>query len=210
MNSDRGTRPAYRIVTRRLVLRCWEPSDAPALNAALTASWSHLMPWMPFAQGEPPPLEDTLALTRRWRAQFDLDQDYVYGIFDADGRSVLGSTGLHTRQGPGVREIGYWVHVHHINRGYATEAAAALTKVAFEVDHVRKVVIRCLTTNERSAAVPRKLGFIHEATLRQNIERAAQEWMDAMIWTLLADEYPHTPASQAAIKAYDAMGRRLL
>ena len=88
MNSDQGRRPAYRIVTRRLVLRCWEPSDAPALNAALTVSWSHLAPWMPFAQGEPPPLEDTLALTRRWRAQFDLDQDYVYGIFDADEQII--------------------------------------------------------------------------------------------------------------------------
>ena len=32
--------------------------------------------------------------------------------------------------GEGAREIGYWVHVDHVGQGYASELAAALTKVA--------------------------------------------------------------------------------
>src|SRR5262249_24384090 len=41
--------PPYRIVTERLVLRCWEPSDAAALKEAVDASIDHLLPWMPWA-----------------------------------------------------------------------------------------------------------------------------------------------------------------
>jgi len=33
---------------------------------------------------------------------------------------------------------------------------------------------------------------------------------DTMVWTLLADEYPGSGAAQVSIKAFDAVGRRLL
>jgi RimJ/RimL family protein N-acetyltransferase len=49
--------PAYRVRTRRLVLRCWEPADAEALNAAIDASLEHLRPWMPWANDEPADLQ---------------------------------------------------------------------------------------------------------------------------------------------------------
>jgi hypothetical protein len=31
-----------------------------------------------------------------------------------------------------------------------------------------------------------------------------------MVWTLLAREYPESPASKTAIAAYDVIGKRLL
>jgi len=68
----------------------------------------------------------------------DLDQQYVYGIFDHDETRVLGSSGLHNRVGDQALEIGYWIHAAWINQGYATEAAAALTKVAFLFHQVRR------------------------------------------------------------------------
>ncbi|MGC9347895.1 MAG: GNAT family N-acetyltransferase [Anaerolineae bacterium] len=205
--------PAYRIRTSRLVVRCWEPCDAPRLNAALRASWEHLRPWMPWAQGDVPPLEDTVALLRIWRAKFDLSEDFTYAVFNADESLVLGSSGLHVRQArraQDVREIGYWIHADHINQGYATEVAAALTKVAFEIDDVRRVEIHCVISNARSAAVPRKLGFAHEADLRQRVPAEDGTYQDEMIWTLLANEYPASPASEAEITAYDALDRRIL
>ena len=74
----------YRIHTPRLVVRCWEPADAPQLMAAKNASKEHLLPWMPWALGEPSDLAANLALIRAWHAQFDTDQDYVYGIFNRE------------------------------------------------------------------------------------------------------------------------------
>ena len=207
MVTDGQNPTVYRIETPRLVIRCWEPRDAPLLNAALHASWEHLGPWMPWARGEPPALEDTVALLRRWRGDFDLDQDYVYAIFDRDETQVIGSTGLHTRRGADAREIGYWVHVDHAGRGYATETAAALTRVAFDIAGMRRVEIHCLPHNVRSAAVPRKLGYIHEATLRERLDEGNSTFGDAMIWTMFAADYPGSPASKAEIAANDVVGR---
>jgi RimJ/RimL family protein N-acetyltransferase len=122
----------------------------------------------------------------------------------------LAGTGLHTRAGSGGREIGYWIHAAHVNQGLATEAAAALTKVAFVVDDVRRVEIHCDPANVRSLAVPRKLGFRHEATLRARTTTPDGRPRDTMIWTLLADEFAASPASTAEVEAFDVIGRRIL
>jgi RimJ/RimL family protein N-acetyltransferase len=202
--------PAYRIHTRRLVLRCWEPADAPMLKNAIQASLDHLRPWMPWAHNHPEDLQATIERLRRWRSQFDQDEDYVYGVFNPDESAVLGSTGLHTRVGKHAREIGYWIHASHINQGLATEVSAALTKVAFAVDKVQRIEIHCNPRNDRSAAVPRKLGFTYEATLRQRTRSVEGKLVDAMIWTLLAGEYPTSPAADVPIEAFDVIGRRVL
>ena len=200
--------PAYRVVTSRLVIRCWEPADAPLLKAAIDASIEHLLPWMPWAANEPTDIDTKIALIRRFRGQFDLGQDFTYGIFDREETQALGGTGLHTRLGSDAREIGYWVRADGINRGVATETAGALTRVAFEVDKLDRVEIHCDADNVRSASVPRKLGFTHEATLRRR--RVGGKVRDTMVWTLLADEYPTSHAAQIEIEAFDVIGRRIL
>lgn len=201
--------PAYRVRTPRLLIRCWEPADAPLLQEAIDASLEHLRPWMPWAMNEPTPLQDKLALLRRWRGEFDRDQDYVYGIFNHQEDQVLGGAGLHTRVGPGAREIGYWIRAGRTGQGLATEMAGALTRVAFEVDRVRRVEIHCDPLNLRSAAIPRKLGYTHEATLRQRVPQEGA-FRDVMIWTLLLDEYSEGPAAASVLEAFDVAGRRLL
>jgi RimJ/RimL family protein N-acetyltransferase len=204
-----GAGPAYRIHTRRLVLRCWHPQDAPLLKAAIDTSLEHLRPWMVWAQYEPTDLHRKIEHLRRSRGAFDLGEDFPYGIFNREETRVLGSTGLHTRVGAGAREIGYWIHQDYINQGLATEATAALTKVAFAIDQVTRIEIHCDPNNVRSSAVPRKLGFCHEATLRQRIRTPDGQPRDTMIWTLLANEYPTSPAAAAEIEAFDVIGRSL-
>ncbi|MCS6992412.1 MAG: GNAT family N-acetyltransferase [Anaerolineales bacterium] len=203
------TAPAYRIVTPQLLLRCYTPADAPLFAEAIAESIEHLLPWMPWAASEPQPLEAKIERLRRFRANFDLDKDFVYGIFNPQEKRLLGSTGLHPRIGDKALEIGYWIHKDYIGRGYATETAAALTKVAFLVHKVERVEIHCAVENARSAAVPRKLGFHHEATLK-NRSYAYGRPCDQMVWTLFAEEYPSSPAAQLEIAAYDAAERRIL
>ncbi len=165
---------------------------------------------MPWANDEATDVDSRVALLREFRAKFDLGQDFVYGIFDADESGVLGGTGLHMRSGPDVREIGYWIHVDHIGKGLATESTAALTNVAFVVDDVSRVEIRCDPANVRSSAVPAKLGFTHEATLRRAGIAGDGSARDTMVWTLLAEEFPSSPAAEAVLSAFDATGRRLV
>src|SRR3972149_11268325 len=88
--------PAYRIVTPRLVIRCWNPPDAPLMKSAVEANVDHLLPWLPFARNEPEELQVKIERIRHWRSRFDSDGDYVYGIFNAEESRVVGGTGLHT------------------------------------------------------------------------------------------------------------------
>lgn len=208
--SEEKKGPVYRVETERLVLRCWNPADAQMLKDAIDASIDHLRPWMSWIENEPQSLDEKIQLLRTFRSKFDRNEDFVYGVFDHDEQQVLGGTGLHTRRGDDAREIGYWIHVDHINKGYATEVSAALTHVAFELDEVRRVEIRCNVDNTASAAIPKKLRFTHEATRRRLLREADGSYSDTMIWTLLDDEYPNSPAANAAVAAFDAFGRRIL
>jgi RimJ/RimL family protein N-acetyltransferase len=204
------TGPAYRIITPRLVLRCWNPTDASMLTAALIESREHLLPWMPWAANEPLEPSHRVKVLRRFRGEFDLDQDFIYGVFNRNETRVLGGTGLHTRLGEGAREIGYWIHVDFTHQGLATELSAALTRVAFEIEAVNRVEIHCDPRNVYSASVPRKLGYTHEGTLRARTIGSDGMPSDSMIWTLFKEDYPHSPSASAKIEAYDATGQRIL
>ena len=201
--------PAYRIETQRLVVRSYEPTDAQLLANSVSESVEHLKPWMPWVHAEPEPFDVKVERVKRFRGMFDLQQDYVYGIFNKDGTRQLGGTGLHTRLGEEQLEIGYWIHKDFINQGLVTESTAALVKVAFEIVHIHRVEIHCDPGNFASASIPRKLGFTHEGTLRAKT-RFLDRWSDSMVWGLLDNEYPGSPSSKAAIRVYDARGMQLL
>jgi len=202
--------PAYRIVTPRLLLRCWDPGDAPMAAETVQANVEHLLPWLQFARNEPEDLQLKIERMRSWRSKFDRDEDYVYGIFDPEETLVIGGTGLHKRVGDKAVEIGYWIDKGHINQGLATEVSSALVKVAFEILDMRRVEIHCDPRNIRSAAVPKKLGFIHETTLRERLPGVDGGWTDLMIWSFFRADYPGSPCEKIEIQAYDAAERRIL
>lgn len=200
----------YRIETRRLIIRCYQPKDAKPLKKAVDQSIDHLMPWMPWAKHEPETLQKKIAQIRKWRGQFDLGEDYTFGIFDKEERTLVGSTGLHTRLGKGAREIGYWIHVDYLRSGYATEAVTALTKVGFEIERLDRIEIHCSPDNTRSLAIPEKLGYLYEGT-RENVEIDAYgNTGKAMIWTLFKEEYEESPSKSAKIKAFTIAGEPIL
>jgi RimJ/RimL family protein N-acetyltransferase len=202
--------PAYRIITPRLLIRCPEPTDAPALDIAIKQNLDHLRPWVLWAKHEPVNLIERIEFLRHTRGNFDLGRDFGYLIFNRSETLVYGGTGLHTRLGMDAREIGYWIHSDHINQGYATEVAAALTRVAFEIDHVRRVEIHCSPKNTRSASVPKKLGFIYEATLRHRVEDVSGGFRDTMIWSLFEEDYPNSIPAKLELQAFDVIGRQIL
>ena len=141
---------------------------------------------------------------------FERDQDFIYGILDAADTEVIGGTGLHPRSGPEAREIGYWIGAEHEGSGMISESTAALTRVGFELLALDRIEIHCDPLNTRSAAVPRRLGYELEATLRRRLPQADGSLRDAMIWTLFADAYPDSPSATVPVRAYTADGKQLL
>ena len=203
--------PPYRIVTERLVVRCWEPRDAPLLKEAVDSSLDDLRPWMPWAYDEPQTVDEKGQLLRRFRGQFDLGEGFVFGLFSPDESEVVGGSGLHRRVGPGAFEIGYWIRSSRAGAGLATEVAAALSRVGFELCGADRIEIHTEPGNERSIAIPRKLGYVEEARLRRRLYAApGGEPRDAVIFTLFRADYPGTAAAAAQLEAYDALGERVL
>ena len=202
--------PAYRIETGRLCIRCWSPADAIQLKEAVDANLEYLRPWIPWVTDKIEPLEVRVAWIRKVRAQFDSDQEYVYGIFDPGEKQQIGGTGLHTRQGKHGLEIGYWIQQKHEGQGYATEVSSALTKVAFEIHKVKRVHICCSVANHKSARVPEKLGFQKEGVLRKWVPNPSGVLDSMMLWTMIEEEYVRSFCAAHELKAFDAIGKRIL
>ena len=201
---------AYRVETQRLVIRCWTPEDAPKMRALLDESDEFLRPWIPFMTHEPRTLWETAEWIRGMRGDFDRDANYRYPIFSKNEEELLGETGLYTRAGPGAREIGYLLGKSAGGKGYAIEAAAAMTRIGFEVSAVDRIEIICAPENLASAVIPEKLGYTHEATLPRRFTDCDGVMRDSMVWTLFASDYPRSQASDYYVTAYDCLGGKIM
>jgi RimJ/RimL family protein N-acetyltransferase len=204
-----GPPAPYRIETERLVIRCYDPRDAPLLKESIDSSLEHLRDWMPWAADEPQTVEEKAELARYFRSNFDAGENFTYGIFSADEKELLGGTGLHPRIGPGGLEIGYWIRASATRQGIATESSAVLTRVGFEICGADRIEIRIEPRNQASFGVPRKLGFIEEATLRRRLyARPGGRLRDVTIFTMFCEDFD--PAISPPLQAFDARGEQIL
>ncbi|HET7460330.1 MAG TPA: GNAT family protein [Longimicrobium sp.] len=200
--------PAYRIETPSLVLRCWDPADAPALAALIERNREHLGERWPWARGEPKPLDEQVRELRLWRAEFDVDHAWRYAVLAVDGRELVGALSIVPRDLGATGETSGWIGREHAGRGHHVRAAAALARAVFEVHGLAKVQTACPDEEAARAAVTGTLGFRHDGMIRQLAEgRRTQQ----LLCTLLADEWAASPAAAlaAGARAYDGMGGRL-
>ena len=201
------SRTVYFIKTKRLILRCWQNSDAPLLKTAIDESLEHLRPWLPWVGNESKSLLHYVNQLQHFRCCFDVGHDYTYGVFDSDQSQVLGGCGLHPRIGNNAYEIGFWIHKNHTNQGLGTEIAAVLSKVALEVYRAHRVEIHCSSKNVPTVSISKKLGFAHKLTVPHGLLSSDGNLHNLMVWTLFSDAYTETLGSGNHIKIYDAKGR---
>ena len=195
----------YKIITDRLLIRCYRPEDAPLLQKAIDESIDHLKPWMPWTIQEPERIEDKYHRLQQFKSEFDNGVDYAFGIFNKDETFLLGSTGLHTRIGPDAREIGYWIHADYLRKGFAIEAVSALIKVAFEIEGINQIEIHCTSDNIRSQGIPKRLGFLHELTINNTSpSEAGENRYDEMVWCLTKEAYAQSDLANTSIQAYNS------
>ena len=108
-------------------------------------------------------------------------------------------------------EIGYWIRASRAGQGLATEAASALTRAAFDLAAAGRIEIRVDPANATSLAIPRKLGFVEEGTLRQRLHGpdGTPLQRDAVVFAMLRDELAGSPVADARVEAFDAAGARI-
>jgi RimJ/RimL family protein N-acetyltransferase len=155
------------------IVRKYELSDAQALVDAVTDSYKHLEPWMPWIKFEPQSVIQREELIATWNKSWEQRTEFVMGIFLGD--RVVGGSGLHLRGSENTVEIGYWVHVDYIGTGIATQVSRALTEAAFALwEDIDTVEIHHDEANVASGKVPDLLGFQHVSTGQRAPEAPAE------------------------------------
>lgn len=158
-----------RLETDRLLLRAFEPGDAPALAQALAESAAELrrflwfLPWV----AEAPTLQAAELRCRRAQAAFLLRSDLPYLAFERHSGRLVGSVGLHRTDWQLPRtEVGYWLRSSATGRGYAAEGVDALCRWALDALGAQRVELVTDTENTASRRVAERCGFTLEGIAR--------------------------------------------
>lgn len=88
-------------------------------------------------------------------------------------------------------EIGYWLIENKTGKGIATAATRKLVNLAFRNMEMNRVQIRCGVGNDKSSAIPRRLGFSFEGIERAG-ERFNHNYIDLEVFSLLKREWAET------------------
>jgi ribosomal-protein-serine acetyltransferase len=181
----------------RVCLRPYAAGDGAVVHEAIEESRDHLRPWMEWTDSRRT-VQDCETYVRQALARWITLEDVTLGMWDcSDGRYLGGIWLCYTDRRVPALEIGYWVRVSAQGRGYVTEAVTLLCRLAFSTFAAQRVCIQCEAANTRSANIARRLGFVHEATLRNHSRNTRGELTDTLIFALTPADYHRLPWSQA-------------
>lgn len=174
---------------QRVLLRLLRPGDGAAIWEAVEESRKQISPWLPWVE-KTRSTDDQEAAARRGAAHWLTREDLMVGIWDRATGRYLGGSGLHRIDwAVPAFEIGYWLRTSAWGQGYVSETVRVLCRFAFETLHANRVEIRCDEGNERSLAVPRRLGFVQEGALRNDTRDSSGKLRDTIIFALTPADY---------------------
>ncbi|HYP97476.1 MAG TPA: GNAT family protein [Polyangiaceae bacterium] len=173
------------------VLRSYDVDDGPLLTDAVNTSFEHLRTWMPWARTDQS-AEESQRLARRFRARYLLAEEFVLGIFSADGARLLGGTGFHLREGPisdGCAEIGMFIRQSEANRGLGTRVLRSLLDWGFTEWPWLRLAWRCDQRNLASIRVAEKAGLRFEGVLRGQRAHVGEGRRDTACYALTKEDW---------------------
>lgn len=178
-------------------LRLLEEEDAPELHALIEANRAELRLWLPWAGTQT--LDDTLAFIRRTRQQPSANDGFQTAIVcDGAIAGVVGFVAVDWKNRS--TSIGYWLGAEYQGKGRMTSAVRTLVDHAFAEWRLNRVEIRAAEPNRRSRAIPERLGFRQEGTLRA-AELIEGRCLDSVVYSVLADEW-QVSASRVALPTF--------
>jgi ribosomal-protein-serine acetyltransferase len=148
-----------------LDLRLLEERHAATVFALVDRDREYLREWLPWVDSTLRQ-EDTLSFIRASLEQFASNSGFAAGVWWNE--QFVGVIGTHKIDWLNRKaELGYWLGKDFQGHGIVTDACrAAITHLLVEMD-LNRVVIQCATGNAKSCAIPRRLGFSLEGTMRE-------------------------------------------
>jgi ribosomal-protein-alanine N-acetyltransferase len=165
-SNQEDTRPELR--TSRLLLRPFQLSDAEAMEVQINdreiAANTRTIEY-PY-----PPGSGTQWIEKHaelWLA----GKSAIFAICDLESGNLMGAIGLEIDETNQRAELGYWLGRQFWNRGYCTEAAAAVLAFGLKKLALNKVHAHYLLRNPASGRVLEKIGMKKEGVLRRHIRK---------------------------------------
>jgi ribosomal-protein-serine acetyltransferase len=160
-----------------------EEADAEELYDLVEQNRAHLAEWMPWAGGQT--LEGTLEFIRKTRRQLEKNEGFQMVVMEGRIAGVVGFVEFNKEARSAG--LGYWLAEAHQGRGLMTAAVSALVDHAFGEWDLNRLEIQAGTGNQKSRAIPERLGFHQEGVLRE-YERVGDRYIDIVVYSLLARE----------------------
>lgn len=150
---------------REVVLRPLRLKHAAALFALTRDNEPWLRRWLPWLDDNTRP-EQTRTFVTRMR---ELERTGVALTFTVWHRDhLVGVAGFNwIDKGNRSAMVGYWLAQGAAGQGIMTRAVRALEAHAFGPMDLHRLEIRAAVRNRASRAIPERLGYRHEGTLRQ-------------------------------------------
>ncbi|MFB6807741.1 GNAT family N-acetyltransferase [Streptomyces sp. NPDC056387] len=177
----------FPLVTDRLILRPFRPGDAEDVcDYQRRPDVARFMRW------EPRGPQDVRVAVEQMARETEPASDgdcLSLAVVEPGTDRVIGQVELvllsvEHRQG----ELGYVFHPAHQGKGFATEAAAAVLGVAFDVLGLHRVIGRCHASNTASAGLLERLGMRQEARFI-GTELFKGAWRDDLVYAMLRREW---------------------
>lgn len=146
--------------TERLIVRTWSPDDAEI--GFLIWRDPEVMRYV--GTGQPnASIEETQAWIGRMSAHHESHGFGFWAVVEKKTGRLIGSCGMgYQRDGGPPLEFGYTLARTHWGKGYATEAAAACRRYAFETLRLPELLASVDSRNVASQRVLEKIGFIFQ------------------------------------------------
>lgn len=174
----------HTLSTERLVLRPFESTDAPTVEALAGDAEVARMSNIPHPY-PPGGAIEWIAAGHDASAQ---GQRHPFAIVRRVNGELVGCMTLLLTPEHHRAELAYWIGRPYWGQGYATEAAARVVAYAFEERGLSRVMAQAMRRNRASTRVMEKVGMAHEGTLRRHIYHwGAFEDMD--VYGLLQADY---------------------
>jgi ribosomal-protein-serine acetyltransferase len=167
-----------------LGVRPLETEDAAELQALIERNREHLARWLPWAAGQD--LDGTERFLAEAEEQFARHDGFQAAI-EPEGE-IIGVVGFHSIDWINRHtSLGYWLAVDAQGKGTMTKTVRALVDYVFYEWELHRLEIQCAPENRRSRAIPERLGFREEATLRE-AELVGGSYLDSVVYGLLETE----------------------
>lgn len=156
------------ITTNRLVLRLFQKSDAVAVTKLCNNYniYKNTL-YLPF----PYSIQDALSWIDNHIENFNSNKSFEFAVTDKLTGELFGAIALSNNQKFNNGEIAYWIGEEFWGCGYATEAAQAILRFAFDEKQYHKVFARYFNSNPASGRVIQKIGMKKEGILIDHVKK---------------------------------------